>query len=314
LVPNLHDPSLDDECRAVAAEVEAYLDGLPTNLRAIWRRDPRTSRRGPGMAVYLPFWLESALGDGRLRHEARRMAVANRHGQLFCLLRDGILDQDADASPELLLPLDDLFLRFVRGYQGLFPADHPFWGRFEEYWQEYLEALAREKLRHARPRSYDDDDFLWLGRKFSPIKICAAGMVFAARRPGALARLEAALETFHVGYQLLDDLRDWREDLRHESWTWPLTLARREVAGSSRAEDMEKVLGPDGIATEVVEKATDHLEESLSILGDLELPVLKDWVRRTVGRVRDWARSSRLPEGCRETGHSGAGRPSTEPT
>lgn len=284
LVPDLHDAALDGELRAVASEVEAHLDRMPQHLRTICRRDPRRWRRGPGMAVYLPFWLDDALAGGSGRREARRMAVANRYGQLFCLLQDDVLDQDAGAPMELLLPLDDLFLRFVRGYQGLFRAEHPFWECFETYWQEYLEALARERLRHRRPDAYDEEDLLWLGRKFSPIKICAAATAFAAQRLDALARLENALETLHVGYQLLDDLRDWRDDLRHGIWTRPLVLAH--WAGCSGSADVERVLSGDGVLPAVVEEATEHLEAALRLLDDLELPVLEGWVRALVGRAR----------------------------
>jgi uncharacterized protein len=282
----LHDANLDDEVRLVVDAFESFLGELPENLRRLTRATPLWARRGAGLSHYLPFWLNTTLAGGRLQSEAHQMALANRFGQFFCLLQDGVIDQDTESSPAILLPLNALFLQFVHGYQYLFPANHPFWSYFERYWQEYLEALAREKLRHGRPLRYEPDDFLWLGRKFSPVKICAAGMALLANRLDSLPAIEQIVEQLQTGYQMLDDLRDWREDLARDHWTWPLTLAHGRSAGWLSPADAERLLWRERVAVPVLEAAIQYFERADQLAIDYSLRTLHQWIEQLIQDAR----------------------------
>jgi hypothetical protein len=280
--PPLRDAAVDDEVRAVIASFDRHVDGLPEHLRQLAMTSPAWHRRGAGLSHYLPFWLDEALSEGRLRSAARQMALANRFGQFFCLLRDVVIDRGDSEHFGVLLPADALFFQFVYRYQLLFPVDEPFWQYFERYWTEYLNALAWEQRSCRRPRRYDHGDAVWWARKLSPIKICCAGMALLARRGEVLPNLEGLIDDLHIGWQVWDDLQDWEEDLSQGHWTWPLSLARERLHGPPSVAEVQHQLWSEGVAWTVVDFARGHLARALRQAEQLNLPVLRHWIESFV--------------------------------
>ena len=67
----------------------------------------------------------------------------------------------------------------------------------------------------AKPFSaYDEADFLLLGHRGAPVKICAVASCILAGREALLPDIESALDALMIGAVLLDHAADWREDLR----------------------------------------------------------------------------------------------------
>jgi len=289
------DPSLASEILKVLDQSQQHLDSLPFDLEAIATSSSIWKEIGPGLGVFLPFWLDEEFAQGNLIAEARQMALANRFGQIFCLVQDSVIDRDPRTKPEILILLNDFFFQFVHIYQQVFPSSHPFWGYFYKFWQEYLEALAREKVRHNnRNNPYTPEDFLWIGRKMSPLKICVAGMALLADRKEAIPVLSAMIEGLHAGYQLLDDLRDWRDDLDTGSYTYLLSLLEIRPSRASRdgrsvipsLDEVQRQLQCGGVAVTVLEKASDFLSDSLLVSSDYSLPKLKVWMREIHKEIR----------------------------
>jgi hypothetical protein len=264
--------------RGVIEQFDRRVTCYPPNLQNIARTTPVCRDRGAGLSHYLPFWLDDTLLSGTQRLAARQCALANRFGQVFCLLRDAILDESDDAERSVLLPADALFLDFIRCYQDLFPADHAFWNHFERSWHEYLDALAWEARHARRALPYEHRDVMRLGKKLSPLKICCAAMTLLADRRELLPALETLIEDLHIACQLVDDIRDWNEDLRLGHWSWALTLAREQLHGVSSPAAVEEALIEGGVALRVLDTAIDHLERARLTAHHLSLTAFEHWV------------------------------------
>jgi len=286
LVPErrLHDSAHDAEVEAVVGEFDRAVAEMPANLRALLLESPLSRLRGAGLSHYLPFWLDVAFSGGGRRAEARRMALANRFGQVFCLLQDAVVDRAPGGSPALVLPLDLLFLRCVRGYQEIFEASHPFWPFFDRYWREYLEALAWEqRQRTGRPTPFDDESFARMAHKFSPAKLCVAAMALLADRADAVAPLEALVDDLQIAAQIADDLNDWRDDLEAGLWTWPLTLVAAKSGARLEPAEVERRLFNDALALEPLACAGGALDRARALAGGLGLTALASWLDRRRG-------------------------------
>jgi hypothetical protein len=103
----------------------------------------------------------------------------------------------------------------VRHYQALFPSDSRFWALVERYWAEWGEAALWEPEQGPTRRPFDQESLRRAARKAAPLKICPSGIALLAGRAELIPALEEAVDMMHVTMQLLDDLHDWREDLRH---------------------------------------------------------------------------------------------------
>jgi uncharacterized protein len=284
---------VEQEVADITEEFSHYVEALPTELKGLTAATSLWQERGAGLSHPIPFWLNQEFADGDLLSEARQMVVANRFGEIFCFLQDGVIDRHPGTKPEILILLNAFFFRFLHGYQKLFPASHCFWTYFEEYWQEYLQAMAWEKkYHHRRIAPYNDDDLYWMGRKLSPIKICCAGMALLAKREEQIPHLSQMIEHLQTGYQLLDDLNDWSEDMANGDCTYPITLAHLRSAQKIddkllSIQEVEKVLWTEGLAIEVFRKAMDFLSLSLQDISHLSLPELKAWIRK-IHETAEW--------------------------
>lgn len=288
----LFDIPLKKEMLSVAEQFSHYISTLPSELRDLTKASSLWKERGAGLSHFLPFWLNQEFSGGDFLPEARQMALANRFGQIFCLIQDGVIDKHAGTKPEILILLNALFFRFLYGYQKLFPASHTFWTYFEKYWQEYLQALAWEKAHHhERIAPYTHEDFLWLGRKFSPVKICCAGMALLSGREEEIPCLSNSIEHLHVGYQLLDDVEDWPEDIENRDYTYLLTLVHlKDQQGNQEVplppEEIEKRFWSGGLAGELFQKAIDLLTLSLQDISHLSLPAFKKRIKKLQRETR----------------------------
>lgn len=286
--------SIHQEVESVVAHFSRYVEELPDELQALTGSTSLWDERGTGLSHWLPFWLNQEFCEGSLLPQARQMALANRFGQFFCLLQDGLIDKHAATKPEILLLIDAFFFKFVHGYHEIFPASHTFWTYFERYWQEYLQALAWEKSRHHGSFvCFTPEDFMWMSRKFSPVKICCAGIALLAGKEAEIPHLEQMIEYFQIGYQMLDDLQDWTEDIEKEDYTYPLTLVHlRHGHGNMDKlpiEDVGRSLWDQGVGLEILSQAIDYFSLALREIEHLSLPEVKASLRDVQEKARQQA-------------------------
>jgi hypothetical protein len=288
------DPDFDREVGAVIETFDRQVSRLPAHLRDLADLTPLWRRRGAGLSHYLPFWLDRALTGGRLHDVAFVTALANRYGQFFCLIQDGVIDEDG-TPPTILLLVDALFLHFLRAHQSLFPADHPFWLRFDSYWIEYLAALAWEKRQRACVDGFATKDIRTLAHKFSPVKISVTAIAYRADRLDALPALEELIESLQIGCQLLDDLEDWESDLLHDSRTWPLSLARQKKGGRLTVPEAENLLWREGIALAMLEKAIEFLDIAEARAKALGIAPLSRYINELISDIHSAIDALKLP-------------------
>jgi radical SAM protein with 4Fe4S-binding SPASM domain len=293
--------ALDQEVAGVILEFSKYVEGLPKELQSL-TATPLWRERGEGLSHWLPFWLNLEFAGGALLPQARQMALANRFGQMFCLLQDGVIDGDTRIKPNILMLIDTFFFHFVHGYQNIFSSTHPFWIFFESYWQDYLQALAWEWVQHHGCVSpYTLEDFAWLGRKFSPVKICCTGMAMLANRDDEIPHLEAAIDHCQRGYQILDDLKDWKEDLEKGNYTYPLTLVHllhaTETGEKLPVEEVDRFLWTKGIGQDVLSQAIELFTQAEQDIAHLSLLGFNAMIRDLESKARQWAEQADRDQG-----------------
>ena len=252
----------------------------------------------PGnIVILLPFALAGALPFADALTGARTMALGNAFGAAHFLQQDRWLDGDESVSSAGARLSDVSFLRFVREYSRLFPAESAFWGHLDRYLEEWFASLEWE----SRVLLSDDgaqavtekqlaDTLRNIGRKMAPLKATAAAVALLADRPDTLARAERVVEHYHAGYQLADDLEDLEEDLAAQRWSvaaW-LIAARSDLATPgdvSGAGELLRLGARSGALDELVELVCSCYQRAAGEAAVLGAAVLESYLRRSLDRA-----------------------------
>jgi radical SAM protein with 4Fe4S-binding SPASM domain len=246
----------------------------------------------------MPFALAGALPFADALTAARTMALGNAFGAAHFLQQDRWLDGDEVVSPAGARLSDVSFLRFVKEYSRLFPAESAFWGHFDRYLEEWFASLEWESRvllsdggAQAVLEGQLPDTLLSIGRKMSPLKATAAAVALLADRPDALARAERVVEQYHAGYQLADDLEDLEEDLAARRWSvvaW-FMAARSDLATPadvSGARELLQLGAQSGALDELVELVCSCYRRAAGEAAVLGAVILESYLRRSLDRAR----------------------------
>ena len=253
----------------------------------------------PGnIVILLPFALTGAIPFAGALRAARTMALGNAFGAAHFLQQDRWLDGDEPVSPSGARLSDVSFLRFVKEYSRLFPAESAFWSHFDRYLEEWFSSLEWESgvlLSDAGAQAVAEeqlaDTLRSIGRRMSPLKATAAAVALLAGRPDILPRAERVVEHYHAGYQLADDLDDLEEDLAARRWStaaW-LIAARSGLATPadvSGAGELLRLGAQSGALDELVELVCLCYQKAAREAAVLGTGILESHLRTSLDRAR----------------------------
>ena len=164
---------------------------------------------------------------------------------------------------------------------SLFPFDSPFWPYLQTYFEHFIQASLQERIRHHHlVTTYTEEElaFIYAGKP-AVGKVCIAAMATLSARPDLIPALVNSHDTFYVGFQLLDDLQDWRLDYHNHHYSYPLTLAFTEADWCRRVESetrpsieevgrlLQQLTIPERMCTVAV-KYLDRAEDLISLEMD----------------------------------------------
>lgn len=258
------------------------------------REDSAHSRRSSRGAAntgfspfyYYPFLFAGAFPSVRM-DDFRTLALANRILLEAILIADRKIDEDQPWSPTDFYLHDIYFHKALELLLPLFPLDHAFWQKTQEWFLQHARAIIKEQSRHRhRLCRYTRDEFYEIATgKVALIKTTVLAMDLLSGAPGPLETRTAILESqdrFLAGFQCFDDLRDWKQDLRHRNFSFLLTRALTEGRlshllrgnGPLPQEDVGRVLYYRGIAEEQLGLAEEYFQGAIDLVGEIDV---SDW-------------------------------------
>ena len=263
-VPASSRPSLHTELQAVS-------DRFRRAIRVPRGTDRERFDRGfraDNLVLALPFLLSADVGLPCSGNAAREMAFANAAGAAHFLLQDDEIDGDARPSPERAALSDLCLMLFVRTYSALVEQNGLLWQHVDRYLGEYTASLRweRDVLRTPTGRAAVRASALpqtlrSLGRRLALLKTTCAASAVLSGTEGRLEHAEEAVDRFHAGYQLADDLDDLEQDLAAGRWTVPSWLLTDALELDSPAELAGRGLA-DLLATTGVGRGVSELIDS----------------------------------------------------
>jgi hypothetical protein len=200
------------ESAALSAAVDAEME----TIAARWPAEVEVRRSISSVYHGLPFAFRAAfprVASGDLV----AFAAAARLYAGAILLADPVVDGVGTASVHLFRIMA-LQSEALRALQRLFPPDARFWERLQKYTAGYMSACLDESAFCGGRRPWSElTDPRAVGIALQKNGVSHAVLAGLAELDGddaALARLSSALDDFNFATQMLDDVQDWKDDLR----------------------------------------------------------------------------------------------------
>ncbi len=259
--------------------VERLLPALSSPPRAARAADPEFCW------LRIPRWLAS--GFGLDATPAGRALLEDLCWLQYCVygvfrIQDDLVDGDC-AKPTLAVQANTLLVEAARCASCHFDAGSPFWTVFQEGIDSTSRAIvALGELQRSADRDSAEELRLYAELSAS-LKLAAAGVAFAAGREAAWRnQLSPALDGFLVATQIVDDLRDVRQDLaagciNHAAWFLSHPIF------STAPEALEAVIASNLATTDrldrLLERAGAAMDRGLACLERRLCPPVYDHLR-----------------------------------
>ncbi|MFC4531992.1 hypothetical protein [Sphaerisporangium dianthi] len=282
--------------------------GLPSDRRIAAGIDTR------GFSTY-PLLFYGAFPEVSL---AQLRALCTCGSLLFdhVLCLDELCDRPSPDDSGTVLLSTALYREALGMLHELFPARSRFWTHFDRNYQHFSQATLAEGARHrglVTPFSRDELEMIYAG-KSAVARSCLAALAVLDGNEQVIEPLESSHDLFYIGFQLADDLADWRADYERGMYTYPLTLAflsagwRDRVESSARPDPDEvgDLLVRSGAAEQTRALALRYLARAEAAASGFEVDGWSGAIRNTLRRV------GALRPGGPPTGEDD-GDPMTEP-
>ncbi len=274
---------------AVNAELEASMN-WPVGLEPEQERVDAGSEKllaGPEINAhhYYPFLFIDAFPQISIA-SVRQLAIAGYLYERYLLAQDRLLDnqvgvQDPQRCRTFLLASafhEEALIRL----QALFASGSPFWSYLRTYRQEFIRAVFLETVKHTgRFSACPAAEGRQLARGKSAIaKASTTALALLANTEEMIAPLADSQDWVAAGFQLYDDLQDWKKDYAHERYSY---LLNRVIVEGKFSDDIAAGMRPDlkvigqvlyysGLAEELLAEGNRAYEEALRSVEELPCP------------------------------------------
>ncbi len=234
--------------------------------------------------IWLPYWLTNCMTKKFPLNTIRALSVGNFFATAFFLTQDKLFDGHADLpdknAEQTPLLTNVLWYKWLREYQRVFSSDSSFWVLFEQYLAEYTRSIIWEKREHwGKLNDFKEEDFKYLGQKLSPLKMSSTAICLLDEKKQWITPLSDAIENYHMGYQLADDIRDWKIDLKNQNFTYFLTQIHKSADASFLSEEQaEQIIKSSSIVKEVIAKSEHFYSKAREISAEIGCKPLMEYL------------------------------------
>lgn len=278
-MPLLHPSSILDEHNLIEEQSKNRLQkrwGSEINLNIADSRKLLTD--------YLPYLFLEAFPSLTSTTSGHVKILADA-GRLFAnslVICDDLIDGVPINNPKAAGVIDLVAMQF-EAYSLLykiFPTNAVFWDRFREYLSNYANACSQEKNFALGKRSWQEyDETLAIDiniGKTGVAKTTIAGLVELEQNDQLMQPLQDSISYFYLANQMLDDLIDWKEDLRSGIPSLLLSRIVDELPLKCTGKDLEfqieslvREVYYDGHAHYVLELALKFLDRAENLKADI---------------------------------------------
>lgn len=237
--------------------------------------------------LLLPWWLARTIGTKHDNAFDRDLVYSSMNGYYFIRLVDNVMDGHAHGEGKLLPATAFFHTEFVQTYEQYFAREHSFWDLFRKAWIRTNEAAVRGGFT----TEFGIEEFKAIAAaKLAAAQIPIAATAYHFGRPDLIPCWLDFCDQLAQWFQMMDDVFDWRCDLRSGQTSYFLSEAQRR---RNRGEVVEAWVVREGFdwGMEYLQVGLRQLRAASRALGsdDLEVFLVRrgerlDCDRKTLGK------------------------------
>jgi hypothetical protein len=214
---------------------------------------------------FVPLWMQRDLGRS-IGPACLDVTYANACMTYAILIQDEQMDEAVSDRGAGAMAANAFMLEAYITYGSLFLHDSRFWPRFTSLMQQSWDHLLLEQRKRSSPLdALTDQEHAVQKAKVNWMKAAAVAVALLADRPDAASIVCNHLDSWQLACQGIDDLVDWRDDLRAENYTRFLVLAG--AIGSDGEVRVHEFLGSGRVADYLETILLDYREAQSNCLN-----------------------------------------------
>ncbi len=251
----------------------------------------------PDIIIDFPYWVAESFAKQIDLNILRALSLGNLFGALYILAQDKIIDQqesDPTRISETLLVSNIIYYKWMKEYQRAFRSNDYFWALFEKYLNEFVVATLWEKRLHfGKVARFENRDLINCGHKFSLLKISAAGACLAGEEEGKIEAFSELVGNYHIGYQLYDDVVDWREDFSNKNHTYFLFKIYDRLGLADDQEQIENYLKASDLIEQHLSESIEYYSKAVLMAEELKCFALKNFIQKKIKENENFLETDR---------------------
>jgi squalene-hopene/tetraprenyl-beta-curcumene cyclase len=208
--------------------------------------------------------------------DAKKLSVLSEAGYYYyhsILNLDHLIDNGEFKEIPKMLTLQEESIKLLTSIYGV---DSSFWGFWNKRKKEYFEAVKIEKSL-AQKDQVDFQIYEDLADKksaFGKIAIDSLYTLDKEKDSEVYQKLLLSHKYFSVGFQLYDDVKDFKEDFEKRQFNFAIYELKNAIDFHKYKEDvntLNKLLFIKGVGQEILTKSIQQFEKAISILSTLKV-------------------------------------------
>lgn len=187
------------------------------------------------------------------------------------LALDAVIDEKDLSQLPATLAFQEQSIKILTSIYGL---NSTFWDLWKKRKTEYFEAIQLEKsLYITKSVSFSSyEDLADKKSAFGKVAIDALWCLSSKKDKAVYDALLSSHKYFSVGFQLYDDVKDFREDFQKGQFNWALYELYQEINFEDFGNDIQiinKMLYIRGVGQRLLQKSIDNFQKALELVNTL---------------------------------------------
>lgn len=245
-------------------------------------------RRFGAPIPYLAYWFSDAFAY-RDQHIIDDFGLALVYASIVNCARDDLVDNDLRFGNDSIIAFANTFHgKYYEIFKGVFPKTSQIWYILAECADDWAKC---ESWNYTFKHNFEDNPlanhFLNKSSKYlvSITLPTIAATAIASGNEKEISKITQFLQNYWMGWKILDDLRDWKEDLykknyNHSSFLYTAIHRTSQLAIGADENSIFSLLMNESFVRKIYESVNDFYIEARSFLVHLESNYLMEFIDR----------------------------------
>lgn len=245
--------------------------------------------------LYYPCWLSYNFEIPRKEEIVEGLIKYNLWIGYHIFVQDDLIDQKFPPEDfhKSVIYSDYLLLKAALQLEELIKKRVPEFNKdILKIYGDYIHCILWEKRHMKSMNVYSEKDIRNLGNKYSPIKI--NNLIFTCLRykntnDNYLENLNSFLDNYEISIQLIDDIKDWKDDLKNKNFSYFLMEIIRTYNMYEKIdniEEFERLICCSDVAENVAKKSLEYLYQAQSDISNINNPFLNELIKEDENSIK----------------------------